>query len=243
MAGVSTRPRPRRRERTRLVAAILAIALVGGLVAAIVGAIGGDGGGDDAGGGASLPSTTVDSGGIEVVAPDGWTAIPVASLGFGIAVPPGWEATVLAPEVLESLERSSPAVPGFLDNAHAAAEAGAVFYAAGVDSAGRVADVKVRAVPGAGISTIEQLQEFGRQLTRSSGLGDVPVEVVDGADRPTVRMQYDLGAAGGSAAARGTETLVAGPDDIVWSVIVTSEDAATHEALADEIAGTLAFPP
>jgi hypothetical protein len=228
------------------VAAILAIALVGGLVAAILAAIGGDGGADeadDAGDGASLPSTTVDSGGIEVSAPDGWTAIPVASLGFGIAVPPGWEATVLAPEVLESLERSSPAVPGFLDNAHAAAEAGAVFYAAGIDSAGRVADAKVRAVPGAGISTIEQLQEFGRQLTRSSGLGDVPVEAVDGADRPTVRMQYNLGAAGGSAAARGTETLVAGPDDIVWSVIVTSEDAATHEDLADEIAGTLAFPP
>ena len=243
---MSTRPRPRRRERTRFVAAILAIALVGGLVAAIVGAIGGGGGGDeadDAGDGASLTSTTVDAGGIEVPVPDGWTAIPVASLGFGIAVPPGWEATVLAPEVLASLERSSPAVPGFLDNAHAAAEAGAVFYGAGVDSAGRVADVKVRAVPRAGISTIEQLQEFGRQLTQRSGLGDVPVEVVDGADRPTVRMQYDLGAAGGSASARGTETLVAGPDDIVWSVIVTSEDAATHEALADEIAGTLAFPP
>jgi hypothetical protein len=224
------------------VAAILAIALVGGLVAAVVGAIGGDGGGDDADG-ASLTSTTFDSGGIDVSAPDGWTAIPVASLGFGIAVPPRWEATVLAPEVLESLERSSPAVPGFLDNAHAAAEAGAVFYAAGIDAAGRVADLKVRAVPSAGISTTEQLQEFGRQLTRSSGLGDVPVEVVGDAGRPTVRMEYGLGAAGGSAEAQGTETLVAGPDDIVWSVIVTSEDPTTHEALADEIAGTLVFPP
>jgi hypothetical protein len=225
------------------VAAILAIALVGGLVAAIVGAIGG---GDDAGdgaGGESLPSTTVDSGGIDVSAPDGWTAIPVASLGFGIAVPPGWEATVLAPEVLESLERSSPAVPGFLDNAHAAAEAGAVFYAAGVDSAGRVADVKVRAVPDAGVSTIGQLEDFGRQLSGSGGLGDVPVEVVGDAERPTVRLRYGLGAGGGSAEARGTETLVAGPSDIVWSVIVTSEDPATHEALAEEIAGTLAFAP
>jgi hypothetical protein len=243
---VSTRARSRRRERTRLVAAILAVALVGGLVAAIVGAIGGDGGGDDGGDdadGASLTSTTIDSGGIDVSAPEGWTAIPVASLGFGIAVPPGWEATVLAPEVLESLERSSPAVPGFLDNAHAAAEAGAVFYAAGIDAGGRVADVKVRAVPGAGISTVEQLQDFGRQLSQSSGLGDVPVEVVGDAELPTVRMQYGLGAAGGSAEAQGTETLVAGPDDIVWSVIVTSEDPATHEALADEIAGTLAFAP
>jgi hypothetical protein len=240
MAGMTTRVRPRRRERTRLVAAILAVALVGGLVAAVVGAIGGD---DEATDGSSPTSTTIDTGGIEVSAPDGWTAIPVAGLGFGIAVPPGWEATVLAPDVLESLERSSPQVPGFLDNAHAAAEAGAVFYAAGVDEAGRVADVKVRAVPGAGVSTIEQLEDFGRQLSGRAGLGDVPVEVVDDAEHPTVRMRYGLGAGGGSAEARGTETLVAGPDDIVWSVIVTSEDPATHEALAEQIAGTLAFAP
>jgi hypothetical protein len=241
MAGMSMAVRSRRRERTRLVAAILAVALVGGLVAAIVGAIGGDG--DDATDGASPTSTTIDSGGIDVAAPDGWTAIPVASLGFGIAVPPGWEATILAPEVLESLERSSPRVPGFLDNAHAAAEAGAVFYAAGVDESGRVADVKVRAVPGAGITTIEQLEGFGRELSGRAGLGDVPIVAVGDAERPTVRMQYGLGGGGGSAEAQGTETLVAGPHDIVWSVIVTSEDAATHEALADQIAGTLALAP
>jgi hypothetical protein len=237
---MTVRVRSHRRERTRLVAGILAVALVGGLVAAVVGAIGGD---DDATDGASPTSTTIDTGGIEVSAPDGWTAIPVAALGFGIAVPPGWEATVLAPDVLESLERSSPQVPAFLDNAHAAAEAGAVFYGAGVDEAGRVADVKVRAVPGAGISTIEQLEDFGRQLSERAGLGDVPVEVVGDAERPTVRMRYGMGAGGGSAEARGTETLVAGPDDIVWSVIVTSEDPATHEALAEQIAGTLAFAP
>jgi hypothetical protein len=222
------------------VAVILAVALVGGLVAAVVGAIGGDDGATD---GASPTSTTIDSGGIEVSAPDGWTAIPVTALGFGIAVPPGWEATVLAPGVLESLERSSPQVPGFLDNAHAAAEAGAVFYAAGVDEAGGVADVKVRAVPGAGVSTIGQLEDFGRQLSGSAGLGDVPVEVVGDAELPTVRMRYGLGAGGGSAEARGTETLVAGPDDIVWSVIVTSEDPATHVALAEQVADTLAFAP
>ena len=240
---MTTRVRSRRRERTRLVAALLAVALVGGLLAAVVGAIGGNDDGDGTTDPASLTSTTIDSGGIDVSAPDGWTAIPVAGLGFGIAVPPGWEATVLAPEVLESLERSSPQVPGFLDNAHAAAEAGAVFYAAGVDRAGRVADAKVRAVPGAGITTIEQLEDFGRQLSGSAGLGDVPIEVVGDAEHPTVRMQYGLGAGGGSANAQGTETLVAGPDDIVWSVIVTSEDPATHAALAEQIAATLAFAP
>ena len=245
MARVSTRARSRRRERTRLVAVVLAVALIGGLVAAIIGAIGGgDGdGGDTTEGAGSLTSTTIDSGGIDVSAPEGWTAIPVASLGFGIALPPGWEATVLAPDVLESLERSSPAVPGFLDNAHAAVQAGAVFYAAGVDAAGRVADVKVRAVPGAGVATVGQLEDYGRQLSASAGLGDVPIQVVDGAEHPTVRMQYGLGAGGGSVEAQGTETLVAGPHDIVWSVIVTSEDPATHSALAEQIAGTLAFAP
>jgi hypothetical protein len=29
----------------------------------------------------------------------------------------------------------------------------------------------------------------------------------------------------------------------VWSVIVTSEDPATHEALSEQLAGTLAFAP
>jgi hypothetical protein len=66
---------------------------------------------------------------------------------------------------------------------------------------------------------------------------------VGDAERPTVRMQYGLGGGGGSAEAQGTETLVAGPHDIVWSVIVTSEDAAIHEALAEQIAGTLALAP
>src|SRR4029453_19488035 len=113
----------------------------GGRGPARVGGIGGD---DDATDGASPTSTTIDTGGIEVSAPDGWTAIPVAALGFGIAVPPGWEATVLAPDVLESLERSSPQVPAFLDKPHAAAEAGAVFYGAGVAEGGRGAGGKGR---------------------------------------------------------------------------------------------------
>jgi hypothetical protein len=225
------------------VAAALAVALVAGLVAAVVGALGGGDGDDAGGGGGTVTSTTLDAGGIDVPAPQGWTAIPIANLGFGIAVPPGWEATVLAPDVLESLERSSPQVPGFLDNAHAAAEAGAVFYGAGADRAGRVADVKVRAAPGAGVSTIEQLRDYARQLAAGEGLGDVPVEVVEGADHPTVRLEYGLGAEAGSVDARGTETLIARPDDIVWSVIVTSEDPAAHDALAEQITGTMTFPP
>ncbi|HYZ97496.1 MAG TPA: hypothetical protein VE575_02025, partial [Acidimicrobiales bacterium] len=70
-----------------------------------------------------------------------------------------------------------------------------------------------------------------------------PVEVVEGADDPTVRMRYELGTDAGSVEAQGTETLVARPNDIVWSVIVTSEDPATHDDLAPQITDTLAFPP
>jgi hypothetical protein len=231
------------------VAVVLAVALMGGVLAAVVGAIGGGSGGDDDAGGdapgtaPTATSTTLDTGGIDVEAPDGWTEIPVADLGFGLAVPPGWEATVLAPDVLASLERSSPQVPGFLDRAHAAAEADAVFYAAGVDAGGRVADVKVRADPAAGVGDVAGLRDYARQLAASSGLGDPPVEAIDSADHPTVRMRYELGTDAGSVEAQGTETLVARPNDIVWSVIVTSEDPATHDDLAPQITDTLAFPP
>jgi hypothetical protein len=252
----------RRRRTTRIVATALAVALVGGLVAAAVSGIGGGGDEDDTG---PATSTTMATGGIDVPAPDGWTAIPVASLGFGVAVPPGWEATVLTQEVLESLERASPQVPGFLDLAHAAAESGAVFYAAGEDDAGRLADVKVRAAPGAGVGDVAQLEDYARQLASSAGLEDAAIERVEGAERPTVRMRYrvarapaspgdgadEAGSDGGStttsagaapATAEGTETLVAGPDDIVWSVIVTSEDPAAHDDLAARLTDTLAFP-
>jgi hypothetical protein len=256
-------PQARRRRTTRIVATALAVALVGGLVAAAVSGIGGGGDEDDTG---PATSTTMATGGIDVPAPDGWTAIPVASLGFGVAVPPGWEATVLTQEVLESLERASPQVPGFLDLAHAAAESGAVFYAAGEDDAGRLADVKVRAAPGAGVGDVAQLEDYARQLASSAGLEDAAIERVEGAERPTVRMRYrvarapaspedgadDAGSDAGStttstgpgpATAEGTETLVAGPNDIVWSVIVTSEDPAAHDDLAARLTDTLAFPP
>lgn len=257
-------PQVRRRRNTRIVATALAVALVGGLIAAAVSGIGGgddeDATDDDV---APTTATTMATGGIDVPAPDGWTAIPVASLGFGVAVPPGWEATVLSQEVLESLEGASPQVPGFLDLAHAAAEAGAVFYAAGEDDAGRVADLKVRAAPGTGVTDMGQLEDYARQLATEAGLGDATIEPVEGADRPTVRLRYrvardpsatgeEAGSTDGStttstaaapATAEGTETLVAGPGDIVWSVIVTSEDPSAHDDLAARLTDTLAFPP
>ncbi len=264
--GRARSPQVRRRRNTRIVATALAVALVGGLIAAAVSGIGGGDDEDAADDVAPTTSTTMATGGIDVPAPDGWTAIPVASLGFGVAVPPGWEATVLSQEVLESLEGASPQVPGFLDLAHTAAESGAVFYAAGEDDAGRVADLKVRAAPGTGVTDVGQLEDYARQLATEAGLGDATIEPVEGAERPTVRLRYRVArdpsatgdeadearssdgstttsTAAAPATAEGTETLVAGPDDIVWSVIVTSEDPFAHDDLAARLTDTLAFAP
>jgi hypothetical protein len=112
-----------------------------------------------------LPTTTVDAGGIEVAAPDGWAEIPVPQMGFGLAIPPGWEATLTNPEVLAGIDRSSPAVPGFLDAAHAAAETGAVLYGAGVDDQDRVTDLKA-AIAALGETVHEQKTQISILLGR-----------------------------------------------------------------------------
>jgi hypothetical protein len=232
---------------------VIAVALAVVLVLATAACSGDDGGDPPAGDGGdgaaqgTTTSTTIDTAGIEVEAPDGWQSIPVADLGFGVAVPPGWEAAVLSDEVLASLERSSPAVPGFLESAHHARRSGAVFYAAGQDDQGRVTDLKVRAAPGTGIDDVAGLEAYADDLVAEAGdLSDVTVGAVEGAERPTVRLRYRVAgdpARGEEVTAVGTETLTVGPRGIVWSVIVTSEDPASHDELARRITGTLAFAP
>ena len=97
----------------------------------------GDGGDDDAGdtpaGSQAATTTTLNTGGIDVPTPDGWTAIPVPDLGMGLAVPPGWEATLLSPEGLATLAGASPSVPDFTDLAHQAASQGGLVSAAGAE--------------------------------------------------------------------------------------------------------------
>lgn len=238
-------PRSRGRfpEWTRWVAVLLLVALVGSLG---LGLLVRDDDGDEAGGSSSIPTTTINSGGIEVAAPEGWTPIPVATLGFGLAIPPGWEATVLSQQALESLAGASPAVPGFVDSAHSAAEAGAVFYAAGQDGRGRVSDLKIRADLQTGVTDAAGLEGYARRLAADARLPDPSIAVVEDTARPTVRVRYrvagDTSAGGSDVAVEGTETFVLGPNGIVWSVIVTSEDPATHDDLASTISGSLSFP-
>jgi hypothetical protein len=234
------------RARLALVAAVaLSVVAVVLLVAP-----GGDGDGDRDAGAGEAPasghgdpgtSTTLATGGIVVDAPEGWQAIPVPALRFGIAVPPGWEATVLSPEGLEALSSAAPAVEGFVESAHAAAASGGLLYAAGVDDEGQVSDVLVRAAPGTEVTDAAGLADYARVLAGQAGRSDPVVESVEGAESPTVRLRFAVGDDGGEVA-RGTETLTLAEDGIVWSVVVTSDDAAAHDDLAARLAATLAFP-
>jgi hypothetical protein len=230
------------RARAALAAAVVIVVAGLGLVAwSLVrdGGTDGDADGAASDGDLTLPSTTLATGGIEVPAPDGWQAIPVPSLRFGIAVPPGWESVVLSPEGLEALAGAAPVVPDFVASAHAAAARGSVFYGAGVDAADRVSDVEVGAAPQTGVTDLAGLEAYADDLTAQPGRVGAEVAAVEGAERPTVRLRFQVGS--GDEVAEGTETLVLGPDDIVWSVIVTSDDAAVHDELTQQITDTLTF--
>jgi hypothetical protein len=245
--GAGEPRRPPWRERRVLVPAVVAVvslAIGGGL--AWSARDDGSGGGGAAEPIPELPTTTVDAGGIEVDAPDGWTAAPVPYLGFGVAVPPGWEVVVLSEEVLAGLDRSLPAVPGFLDAAHAAAESGALLYAAGADDQDRVTDLKIRAAPESGVEDVDDLTAYGRSLADQGGLADATVEPVEGAPSPTVRIGFSseaTSAQGETVAIEGIETLVLGPRGVVWSAVVTGEVPGLAAKVAPDIVGTLVLAP
>jgi hypothetical protein len=185
----------------------------------------------------AAPTTTINTGGIDVDTPDGWLAIPVPDLGFGVAVPPGWEATLLSSEALSTLAGASPEVPDFTNLAHAAAQQGGVLYAAGVDTAGGVTDLVVRGAPQAGVTDVAGLTSYAQSLATAAGRPTQEITEVEGAPWPTVQMQFTVGAEGGAQAA-ATETLVAAPDDVVWDLTITSDDAASHDELVRQIIDT-----
>jgi hypothetical protein len=219
----------------------LALVLIVAVVASVVVAVAGDGGGDTAGGGSggTLPSTTLATGDLDLQVPDGWQPIPVPALGFGLAVPPGWEAVLLSPDGLATLSGATPAIPGFVEAATAAAAGGGLVYAAGQDASGQVSDVLVRAAPQTGVTDVAGLQAYAGSLAAAAGRTDPDVEVVEDAARPTVRLRFEVGT--GEERAQGTETLVLGPNGLVWSVTVTSDDPALHDDLATSITDTLTF--
>ena len=221
----------------------LALVLIVAVVASVVVAVVGDGGGDTAGGGSggTVPTTTLATGDLDLQVPEGWQPIPVPALGFGLAVPPGWEAVLLSPDGLATLSGATPAIPGFVEAATAAAAGGGLVYAAGQDASGQVSDVLVRAAPQTGVTDVAGLEAYAGTLAAAAGRTDPDVEVVEDAGRPTVRLRFEVGT--GEERAQGTETLVLGPNGWVWSVTVTSDDPALHDDLATSITDTLTFSP
>jgi hypothetical protein len=150
------------------------------------------------------PPDDIETGGIEIDAPEGWQAIALPSLGFGVAIPAEWEAVVLSEEGLASLRQASPLVPGFSESAVAAARSGAVFYAAGIeDTAARddaaegggddtsvpVVDLKVRADTDSGVTDVASLEEYARRMP-SAALPDAELQRVSGEPRPVVDIRY-----------------------------------------------------
>jgi hypothetical protein len=229
--------------RLRRPGAALTVALA--LVLAACSGDKGDDAGDTPAGSQAATTTTMNTGGLEVDAPDGWTVIPVPDLGMGLAVPPGWEATLLSPEGLATLAGASPSVPDFTDLAHEAASQGGLVYAAGQDQAGGISDVVVRATPQAGVSTADQLATAAQQIATQAGSDPATVQTVDGAPYPTALVPFTVGgaAAGAQASAKATNVVVAGPRDILWEITVTSDDAASHDQLVEQIQKTLTFSP
>ena len=175
-------------------------------------------------------STEADPGGIAVPDIPGTFAAPVPSLGFGIAIPQGWNATVLSEEALAELADADLAEPFFLDAARNVAASGAVFYAAGIDDEGRVAEIKIDVQEGA---DTDPASVRARAEQAASAAGGTDVSVVDGEGgrvRVDFRLQLTTADDGTPIDAYASQLFV--PDgDRLWSIIVTSETPATQDAV------------
>jgi len=169
-----------------------------------------------------------EAGGIAVPELPGTTPAPFPSLGFGLAVPQGWNATRLSEGDLDRLADAELAEPFFYDAAEAVAATGALFYAAGIDEEGRVAEIKVDRQEGTDVPAARAAAE---SAVAAAGATDVSVvEAEDGRVRIDFRLEQPSADDGTPIDAHVSQLLV--PDDgQVWSVVVTSEDADTQSAV------------
>lgn len=222
-------------------------------VAALLAAACGDDSSDEAAEG-ELQFGDPEPGDLDVDVPDGWRLIPLDDLGFGLAVPEDWQDTVISADALEALALASPTVPDFNSLAEEAGAAGAVFYAAGIDpeDAEAVNDLKVRpfleTAEDAPVSDATELEAFAQEHADTSELDDVDVQPVEDWRFPAVDVRYsatydDLGAEDEAEeiTAHGVDRLVLAPSGLVFSVMVTGEDAETVDALAAELFATFDF--
>ncbi len=180
-----------------------------------------------------LPAHTspeADPGELEVPEIPGTTFAPFPSLGFGIAIPEGWNATRLDDEAFERLEDADLAEPFFLEAARNVAATGAVFYAAGVDEQGRVAEIKVDVEDGAETEAQAVRTAAEAEVLAAGGTDLNVVEAPDGRVRLDFRLEQQAADGDDRIDAHVSRLLV--PDgDRLWSIVVTSEDAATQTAV------------
>ena len=169
-----------------------------------------------------------DPGALEAPEVPGTTFAPFPSLGFGIAIPQGWNATRLDEEAFERLEEATLAEPFFLDAARNVASTGALFYAAGIDDQGRVAEIKVDAEEGVDVAAARAAAEA--EVLAAGGTDVNVVEAEDGRIRIDFRLSQPSAEDGETIEAYVSRLLVP-DDDRVWSIVVTSEDAATQSAV------------
>lgn len=171
-----------------------------------------------------------EAGGIEVPEIPGTFAAPVPSLGFGIAVPMGWNATLLSDAALDRLADADLEEGFFLDAARNVAASGAVFYAAGIDDAGRVAEIKVDVQEGADTAP-EAVRAAATAAAEAAGGTDVSVVEGEGG-RVRVDFRLELAAADDGQPIDAYASQLFVPDgDRLWSVIVTSETPETQDAV------------
>jgi hypothetical protein len=189
-------------------------------------------------------STTLDFGDLDLVVPVGYQPVPLPKLGFGLAVPDGWQVSLVTDDALRRLENAQLADPAFLDSARQAGASGAILYAAGVSPDLHVTDLKldVQEKEGAGLAAAHDAAD---DVAARSEIIDPKISEFDDAASPAIRVRFRLKGPGGPDAPATTEAsqyFFSGNDQL-WSLLIISEDAATHDAQADALAATFVLTP
>ena len=192
------------------------------------------------------PHTTpsLDFGDLDLVVPDGYQPVPLPKLGFGLAIPDGWQVSLVTDDALRRLANAQLADPAFLDSARQAGASGALLYAAGVSPDLHVTDLKVDVQQHAG-ADLGAAQAAAADVAGRSEIIEPKISEFDGAATKAVRVRFRLEGPGGSDAPATSEaTQYFFPDhDQLWSLLIISEDAATHDAQADALAATFVLTP
>jgi hypothetical protein len=228
----------------RSVAAVVATGLTGAVLLAACGDDGDDS--DDPSGEARVEETDLSR----------WRDIPLRDLGFTLSLPPGWEDVVLDADGMAILDRADPEPAGFAASARQAAGTGAVFYAAGGDGESLpeqpVNDLKIlaHADPDASRDAAALADLIDERVTAAEAEGAETVEVneVDDVDYTAsdLRFRTTFPVAGGDEGDDGEDIVVEvvervalAPSGVVYSVIITGEDADLVDQLAADIFETL----